>query len=407
VSTISADQSRSTVKRRHVFFIPGYDPNAPRRYRELYRREAALQAEISGYQIDVSRIAEAPNFSWGARGQFDGAQIETVVELLTWQDIVRKSMSRTILATYLVMLRTVWIYISSGAFLRLVRLRWAPMLVALYPIVALIVQAIVAVLLGMLLHGALTAVGAPKLVALVAAAIAIFGVLELFRRIDGQLYVYYLIHDYGFNASLSGEIPHALRTRISSFASRMRSVANSGDVDEILVVGHSTGAQLAVIAVCEYLQSEREQEGPEFALLTLGQVIPMQSFLPKAQELRGDLQALSRSDALSWVDVSAPGDGGCFALSDPVAVSGVSPEDQKSPLIVSAAFKQTLSPTLYRETKWKFFRRHIQYLCAFDQVGTYDFFAITAGPMTLAERFAERAHSPSRITKPLSKYRDT
>lgn len=35
-----------SVRRRRVFYIPGYDPFHPRRYRELYRRQGALQAEI-------------------------------------------------------------------------------------------------------------------------------------------------------------------------------------------------------------------------------------------------------------------------------------------------------------------------------------------------------------------------
>ena len=39
------------VRRRRVFYIPGYDPFPPRRYRELYRREGAAQAAVSGYEI--------------------------------------------------------------------------------------------------------------------------------------------------------------------------------------------------------------------------------------------------------------------------------------------------------------------------------------------------------------------
>ena len=39
------------VRRRRVFYIPGYDPVHPRRYRELYRKEGAEQAEGAG-EID-------------------------------------------------------------------------------------------------------------------------------------------------------------------------------------------------------------------------------------------------------------------------------------------------------------------------------------------------------------------
>ena len=40
---------KAAVRRRRVFYIPGYDPIHPRRYRELYRKEAAAQAAISVY----------------------------------------------------------------------------------------------------------------------------------------------------------------------------------------------------------------------------------------------------------------------------------------------------------------------------------------------------------------------
>ena len=35
--------------RRRVLYIPGYDPIPPRRYRELFKREGAKQAQFSGY----------------------------------------------------------------------------------------------------------------------------------------------------------------------------------------------------------------------------------------------------------------------------------------------------------------------------------------------------------------------
>ena len=38
------DQGAEAVFRRRVFYIPGYDPVHPRRYRELYRKEGADQA---------------------------------------------------------------------------------------------------------------------------------------------------------------------------------------------------------------------------------------------------------------------------------------------------------------------------------------------------------------------------
>jgi hypothetical protein len=120
--------------------------------------------------------------------------------------------------------------------------------------------------------------------------------------------------------------------------------------------------------------------------------------------LRADLAYLSARPELTWVDVTAPGDGCAFALCDPVAVSGVAPPDKLWPLVFSAAFTQTLSPERWKALRWKFFRLHFQYLCAFDRPGDYDYFQITAGPLTLAQRYAGKAQSRSRIDVPASKY---
>ena len=86
-------------------------------------------------------------------------------------------------------------------------------------------------------------------------------------------------------------------------------------------------------------------------------------------------------------------------------VAGVAPPDQRWPLVISAAFTKTLSPERLRTLRGRWFRLHFQYLCAFDRAGDYDYFAITAGPMTLAQRFAGRRPSPGRIATPAGRRR--
>ncbi len=111
---------------------------------------------------------------------------------------------------------------------------------------------------------------------------------------------------------------------------------------------------------------------------------------------------------MTWVDVTAPGDGCAFALCDPVAVTGVAPAAKRWPLVISAAFTQTLSPARWAELRWRFFRLHFQYLCAFDRPGDYDYFQITAGPLTLADRYRRpRPRRKAGLKRRLSGYRTT
>ena len=190
------------------------------------------------------------------------------------------------------------------------------------------------------------------------------------------------------------------------FGKSIRAALES-DADEVLVVGHSSGAHLGVSILADLIRQGLPEPRPVLSFLSLGHVVPMVSFLPKAQRLRGDLAYLSAREELTWVDVTAPGDGCAFALCDPVAVTGVAPEGKRWPLVFSAAFTQTLSPARWKELRWRFFRLHFQYLCAFDRPGDYDYFRITAGPVTLGDRYRHRAPSKTRIERPVNRYTST
>lgn len=396
------------VRRRVVLYIPGYDPFPPRRYRELYRSEAADQARLSGFEIEMGP-RKGDGFGWHVSARLEGVQVAAECRVLVWSDLVSASMNPPIPVTYWLLLRTAWIYVFSGALFRLARLRKGPLIAALLPVVVLLAQLAVALVAGGVLSGVIGMLlpGLPGWLSAVLRALVWAGgtaaMLLWFRRLDGKVYAYYLMHDYAFSAGLKGANPPELEARLAVFGDIVAE-ALSRDVDEVLVVGHSSGAHLAVSVLADLIRADRVPEaGPALSLLTLGQVIPMMSFLPRANRLRADLHDLSMSDRLFWLDITAPGDGCAFALCDPVAVSGVAPQNGKRwPLVLSAAFTKTLSPARQKALRRRYFRLHFQYLCAFDRPGDYDYFRVTAGPRTLAQRFAHRAPSGSRIERPLS-----
>ncbi len=409
---MTADQPQTEearrVRRRRVFYIPGYDPIHPRRYRELYRKEGAAQAGISGYEIALAPKRGGGPYGWRVQSVQAGETVEAAVEVLVWSDIVRDSMGASIPETYAQLLRTAWAYIGSGALFRLMRLRKGPIIAALYPIFALLAQALVGALLGWAIAAALLALLPTfpfrALAGLAVGAAVLALTLGWFRAKDGKFYAYYLMHDYAFTARWGGANPPRLEARMADFADTIAQ-ALTEDWDEVLVVGHSSGAHLAVSILSDLIRSGRvPATGPALAFLSLGQVVPMVSFLPRATRLRADLAFLGARPELTWVDVTAPGDGCAFALCDPVKVTGVAPPEQFQPLILSAAFTQTLSPERWKALRWRFFRLHFQYLCAFDRPGEYDYFRITAGSQTLAERFRDRPPSKSRIERAANRF---
>ncbi len=389
------------VRKRQVFYLPGYDPMPARHYREMYRREGAEQALISGYGLAVKASGGKGRYAWQAKSTVDGVETVSDIEFLPWNDIVQDSMQASIPASYWLMLRTLWLYLHSGALVSLIRLRPAPMIAALYPVAALVGQLLVGLLALWLLVWLGGALGFAWLGWLTGGG-AVWLVLQAFRRADNRLYAYYLLYDYAYSAWNAGGYPAPLRERLEEFKTRIEAALQAGN-DEVLIVGHSSGAHLAIEILAEMEREGRLVGKTALSLLTLGHVVPMISYLPAARKLRRNLHELGASARVTWVDFTAPGDGACFALCDPVAVNGLG---ETGPKVLSAAFSQTLSPEKYAAQKNAFFQQHFQYLHAFDQPGIFDYFAITAGPVSLAARFEDQPHSPSRRTRCTSKYRD-
>jgi hypothetical protein len=161
-----------------------------------------------------------------------------------------------------------------------------------------------------------------------------------------------------------------------------------GGNDEVLVAGHSVGTHIAITAVARALDSI--PDGSWLSLLTAGQSIVMTPDAPLAAQFRQDLLKVATSSKVRWIDVTSAVDGSCIALTDPLATSGIArPAGAMiQPKLVSARFNKLFTPATYAGMRRDFLRTHFQYLMAAELAGDYDYFLITAGDMTLQDRFA-------------------
>ena len=112
----------------------------PRRYRELYRNESQEQARISNYTIAQEPLRRTDNFGWRVTSAIEGHDTVSDITVLKWSDLVKSLMDRGVLWTYLSLIKTAWIYISSGALRDVMKLRKGPVIDALYPVGFLIAQ---------------------------------------------------------------------------------------------------------------------------------------------------------------------------------------------------------------------------------------------------------------------------
>ena len=390
------------VTRRLIFYVPGFDPFPLRRYRELYRKEAKRQAALAGYQISQLPPDPALGADWGVDSVFEGQRTFAAFIVLGWSDLVKHAMSAGILRTYVALFQTLWIYLYSRAFFDLIQMRKGPVIAALYPVVMLLSQLFIALFTAWLVSLNFSSFW----LSVPFASVIFIAILRGFKALDRIFFAYYLMQDFAFSAQLRGAYPAPLQQRINAFSARIEKALKE-NWDEILVVGHSSGAHIAISALAQIERSAAFDQAPAtVGFLSLGQVIPMVAFLPNAGQLRRDLYDISRSTAIYWVDITAPGDGCSFSLCDPLAVSALPLAGQTGPVGFIRGLFAGAVPQRWRRLRWRFFKLHFQYLCAFDETHHYDYFAITAGPITLRKRFCNRKPSKQVQKIAYNRYRE-
>jgi pimeloyl-ACP methyl ester carboxylesterase len=361
----------------------------------MYVEESQKQAERSGLKIRVGkrRRQGALSSTWSVERVAEDGRVETTFEFLHWDDIARRHWNPGYARLYRLAFKTYWHWIvASDSLLRVFRISKWNFVTGVAPGVALFVLPLLAVAaglggyyLGKLGPGQLNWLPA------LSAAVGFAAVIALGWWLEQALGLGWLLRTYAFVVDRSlGKVPR-LDERANLFAERIVSYVETADDDEILVVGHSLGANVAVSAMARALARKPQlcREHRKLALLTLGGSIPLQGMLPWAQPFRDELAQLAANDDLAWIDISAPQDIASFALLNPVAISGVAVNGQppRRPQVVSARFKELLAPESYEAATWNVFRMHFQYLMASDRAALHVYLSVTTVPLRFLDRF--------------------
>ncbi len=385
-----------SVRRRQVFYISGFDPKGPAHYHRLFAEQAALAGALGHYRVDVGSRHRASEHSavWTLKhgsALADGdADVDTAFEFLRWDDIVRTHWTRNpgVLARDLI--RTTLLYLRTGALWTMLKLAWPPVLALVAPVLLLIGLLLTVPAAWLVASGVTNRTSAWPAGAL--AGIAVLGAaFGLAMWVERRMNVQWLLRSYAFTGLQGTRGCPELEQRLDRFASRIveRTQATPA-CDEVLIVAHSSGSIIATAALARALMLDPQlgARGPRLSLLTLGQWSPLLSSLPTAQRFRDELASIAAEPALDWVDFTAPPDGCCFALTDPVAAAGLPVHRPDHPRLLSPRFAEMFSAARYAEIRRDRFRLHFQYLMAGERVADYDYTAIVTGPLTLGERFA-------------------
>lgn len=367
--------------KRKVFYLGGFDPRGVRFYHQLYRDQAGRYDRLTGEGVTVGGRRAGPAGSvvstiWSVDNEQAG--VETDYEFLRWEDLVGKVWIRNPLT---LAFRSIATYVGHGRFMQFKRmkaLRPGPVLTICYPpFLAVMIPLLFALLPALLLWSVLP---------FWAAALAGIGISAMASgKWLNKLVVPWLLRFTYYHHTLAAGGPgDALAARLDAFARRMAEELDE-PWDEVLFLTHSAGTILGM-SVMRRLFDLRGMALPDhFAMVGMGQVVPVVALRTDARWYHADLRALADKH-FRYVDLSFPPDGAAYFNVNPLLLESDTHAARVD--MLSPRFHLFYDPENYHGGWSNKYEAHFDYLRVGDRLSPVDFLSLTAGRRTLDDAIA-------------------
>jgi hypothetical protein len=379
------------IRRRHVFYVEGYDPQGAEGYYAIFQRTWKRFQKIWPFSVKLGplHLDSELQAHWDIDASGPNWQVSTRYEFLRQEHIIRTNMAQPM---WRQVPRALWWAVTdilSGALFRIFRASWRYGLALLYFQSLLLLWLTVSGAAGALLGFVLTRwLGVPVWAAIAAAALAALAVFALLRPLADRWFVVQINNHWPYLREYARGEPSCFDAPIEACARRVVEAAHAHAADELLVIGHSGGGMLAPAVVARALELDPDvgRRGPRLVLLTLGSLMPGAALHPAAVKMRAIIRRLAVEPSIRWIDCQARKDILNFWDFDPVEGIGVHPGPERcNPTVWDVRFRDMLLPDFYRRLRLNLFRMHYQFIMANDMQSPYDYLMLVAGPVPAEE----------------------
>ncbi|MGX9393782.1 hypothetical protein ACWX0K_13650 [Nitrobacteraceae bacterium UC4446_H13] len=393
------------VQRRHVIYVQGYDPRGLAQYYRLFRTELRKSAALYGLQAKVGRPRSTNDdtmATWSIETHGHGWQTHVTYDFLRWEDLIKGDFAVPIWRTVLLGFATYCRAFLAGVIPRIWKAHWRFGMFITYPHFVLLNLAIWSALPAWGVAAIAGYLGATTPFKWIAAIAVFFAALwALLKTTEKRTFALYLMSDTIFTWQFAHRARPEWDRRIDRFAQHLVEVARTGDAEEIVVVGHSSGSFLGVEIMARALAIDPDlgRHGPRVVLLTLGADLPIVGFFSASAPFREHLRQLAVAPAIDWIDVQSRKDVMNFYPFDPIAGHGIDAGTaRRNPTVVPIRFRDMIDPAHYNSFRWQFFRVHFQFVMASERPHPFDFYLMVCGPVALPDRVANPAAALATAT---------
>jgi pimeloyl-ACP methyl ester carboxylesterase len=380
------------ITRRHIFYVAGNDPRGVDSYYRLFQRELLRFEKVSSVEASVSELhieADKPNAHWSVTAQNAQWHVTTTYDFLRWDDLIAANMKRPMWQRYLLAFICFFKNLADGTIARIFLASWQCGLLYIYPTIGLILTLVGPLALGWCVaHLASDFAGLAGWWPLIAGCIAAAVSFPIAVRIANKAFVAQLTEARLWYDDWACRRRPDYIERTDTFARQIIAKTRAGNVDEVLIIGHSGGGAVALLVLARALEIDPTfaLAVPHAALATLGSLLPITALHRHADQTREAIRRVASEPSVTWVDIQARPDPMNFYRFDPIRDVGLNVDKQCNPMIWRFSMKDLVSPERYQRLRWNFFRMHFQFIMANDRPVWYDYFMMVCGPMSLADR---------------------
>jgi hypothetical protein len=370
------------IKRRHVFHIAGYDPIGAGWYR-TFKRELAKFGHTWSVRSTVSVPMPATGKPvWTVTTDGPNWFVETTYELLPWDDIVCADLGRSMPERLAKSMLALFEIARLGVLFRYFKANWQYGFFFLYPYLLLCLFGLAAAGLAVVAaHATEWPIWAQAPLLIVLGPIIFIGLLywpgKRWRVLQG-------LDDWIFSTEYVHSRCPDLDARLDRFADRIIASTHDSTLDEVIVVGHSIGATLALEVIARALGRDHDfvRRGPAVCLLTVGSTIAKFTLHPAGSRFRCYAARIINERALAWAEYHARSDAISFYKFDPVRLLRFHGDNISGKPVFRRVYLQSmLEPRTYWNIRLRFMRLHYQFLMANERRTTYDYFMMVCGPL--------------------------
>lgn len=381
---VSGETARR-VRRRLVLYLHGFDPRGPGLLYRMQCEDAGRESARADRTVTIGPRRRQPTAAaWSVTTVWADETVEADYVVLRWDDLVRQRWNRSLWGQAGGLVRWLGAYIRVDALIPLIRVSRALAAAMLALPVAVLIFCMAAILgLGLAVGGTAVlaaALGAPPAAGLAALALALL-LPAVWRQFDARANLCWLGRGHLHMVELGRGDVVGMDDRIDRFADRLLGEVDDGGWDDVLVVGHSSGALHAVSMLGAALERRADlgRTGPPVRLVTLGHSLPL--YVRLGQNAR-DAQALSvlvEANWIAWTDVVAPADPAASGALSPFSFS---PWEAHTARVNRhrTRFHQALAPAAFRALKRNPMAYHFQYMRPSDDPDVYDWHRLAFGP---------------------------